>query len=29
MLNIRNKGFKAFNSLIKLLVKGLINFKAL
>jgi len=26
MLNIRNKGFKAFNSLIKLLVKGLLNF---
>ena len=29
MLNIRNKGFKAFKSLIKLLAKGLINLKAL
>jgi hypothetical protein len=28
ILNIRNKGFKAFKSLIKLLVKSLIYFKA-
>jgi hypothetical protein len=27
MLNARNKGFKAFNSLVKLLVKVLINLK--
>jgi hypothetical protein len=26
IFNIGNKGFKAFNSLIKLLVKGLLNF---
>jgi hypothetical protein len=27
ILNVRNKGFKAFNSLVKLLAKVLINLK--